>query len=371
MTLKKSLGNLAISIMAAASLGAGQPGPAPPPIEDERFDPNVLPENEGDEYPPRGAKPIIRGSEAPPGTAPWQVQIYSTVPYTAAEKARDARLSAVAANNPNGEQKKYLNERNEYELNHRCGGAYLGELWIVTAAHCVFGKPFDGDRVRRVLTDRRVRMGTQSLTSGGATYPIDAVVIHRKYKPGKKKHDIALIRISTRGKQGSIRSGQLKSIKLFKRNVHGEAALTEQPLFVYGWGVTGPLEVGAENLRLDKDGNIQRSPSKLQYVPVNYLSLRACRKYNELKGSLAAGMICGLGWARRGESDVYGDSCRGDSGGPLIQRRSNGLARLVGLVSWGKGCGSEKLPGVYVDVSHYARWIETAQVGARPGVWRR
>ncbi|QUL37964.1 serine protease [Erythrobacter sp. JK5] len=361
---------LALLAIGGLSLGSSQPEP-PEPEDEDRSVYQVLPEDEGDEYPPKGAEPIILGSEAPPGAAPWQVQIYSTVPYTAAEKRHDATLSPIASRNPGGEAKKYLNERNDYELNHRCGGAYLGELWIVTAAHCVAGKPFVGDKVNDVLTDRRVRMGTQSISGGGATYPIDAVVIHRKYEPGGKSHDIALIRITTRGKRGSIQSGRLKSIRLFKRELYGEASLRARPLEVYGWGVTGPLVHGAENLRLDKDGKLQRSPSSLHYVGVTYLSYRECRKYSALKGSLARGMICGLGRARDGEDDVFSDSCRGDSGGPLITKRSDGTERLVGLVSWGKGCGMPDMPGVYVDVSHYSLWIETAKVGIEPGVWRR
>lgn len=52
--------------------------------------------------------------------------------------------------------------------------------------------------------------------------------------------------------------------------------------------------------------------------------------------------------------DIYGgrDACQGDSGGPLV---SNNI--LVGVVSWGNGCGGRRKPGVYTDVSLLRDWI--------------
>ena len=54
-------------------------------------------------------------------------------------------------------------------------------------------------------------------------------------------------------------------------------------------------------------------------------------------------MICGGGhWI---------DTCQGDSGGPLVAN-IDGKFTLVGVTSWGKGCGGVNSPGVYVDISH-------------------
>ena len=60
-------------------------------------------------------------------------------------------------------------------------------------------------------------------------------------------------------------------------------------------------------------------------------------------------MLC-AGYHRGG-----GDSCEGDSGGPLIEERSR---TIVGIVSFGNGCGERFFPGVYTQVSFYIHWIK-------------
>jgi len=46
------------------------------------------------------------------------------------------------------------------------------------------------------------------------------------------------------------------------------------------------------------------------------------------------------------------DSYLGDSGGPLIDMRK----RVVGITSWGAGCGQAKYPGVYTRISGVKDW---------------
>ena len=52
------------------------------------------------------------------------------------------------------------------------------------------------------------------------------------------------------------------------------------------------------------------------------------------------------------------DSCQGDSGGPLVvQRENKENYELVGVVSWGLGCGLKEFPDIYSRVTSAMDWI--------------
>lgn len=49
------------------------------------------------------------------------------------------------------------------------------------------------------------------------------------------------------------------------------------------------------------------------------------------------------------------DACTGDSGGPAV--RNNTV--LIGIVSFGFGCGLRGVPGVYTNIYKLSDWIYT------------
>uniref|UniRef100_A0A667XZQ1 Plasminogen activator n=1 Tax=Myripristis murdjan TaxID=586833 RepID=A0A667XZQ1_9TELE len=67
--------------------------------------------------------------------------------------------------------------------------------------------------------------------------------------------------------------------------------------------------------------------------------------------TITTNMLCA------GDTRGLDDACKGDSGGPLVCQNNNRMT-LMGVISWGDGCGQKDKPGVYTRVTHYIDWIE-------------
>ena len=55
------------------------------------------------------------------------------------------------------------------------------------------------------------------------------------------------------------------------------------------------------------------------------------------------------------------DSCRGDSGGPMmitVYKNRKFPFYLIGIISYGNSCGLPNMPGIYARVGHYTDWIK-------------
>lgn len=57
-----------------------------------------------------------------------------------------------------------------------------------------------------------------------------------------------------------------------------------------------------------------------------------------------------------GYRDGRSDTCSGDSGGPLLCN-IHGRWTVVGVTSFGYGCGRHSKYGIYANVANHVRWI--------------
>ncbi|XP_060525227.1 trypsin-1-like [Cylas formicarius] len=207
-----------------------------------------------------------------------------------------------------------------YDGHFHCGASLVSESFVLTAAHCV--RRLKRSKIRVILGDH-----DQSTTDDvpAKMRAVAAVIRHRNFDSDTYNHDIALLKLR-------------KPVE-FSKNIRPVCLPTvTDPAgimgTVVGWG------------RTTEGGML---PNIVQEVEVPILSLAQCRAMKYRASRITSYMLC----AGKGSMD----SCQGDSGGPLLVHTGDKY-EVVGIVSWGVGCGRPGYPGVYTRVWKYNNWLK-------------
>lgn len=103
---------------------------------------------------------------------------------------------------------------------------------------------------------------------------------------------------------------------------------------VTGWG------------RLKENGPLPRYLHKIR-LPI--VDQNKCRQSTAFQ--VTDNMFC-AGYGK----EIVGDACKGDSGGPFVVQFHSRWT-LLGIVSWGEGCGRPEKYGYYTKVNNFDNWI--------------
>ncbi|GAA3532728.1 serine protease [Streptomyces osmaniensis] len=210
-----------------------------------------------------------------------------------------------------------------------CVGVAVGRTTVLTAAHClsegVLGSSPEQVRDFKVITGR-----SDLLSGAGQEIPVRGAWVNPDYDEDSNSGDFAVV---------SLSQALPASAVIGMAGPGDPAYVPGTPALVYGWGdVTGAGDY----------------PRGLRAARVHVLPDALCRQAYPGGGDgryTAGSMLCA------GERTGGRDACQGDSGGPLVAQ-----GKLIGLVSWGNGCGRAGSPGVYTRVSEIVR-----AMGSRAG----
>ncbi|WP_210442655.1 trypsin-like serine protease [Vibrio crassostreae] len=210
-----------------------------------------------------------------------------------------------------------------------CGASFIGERYVLTAAHCVEGNGRE---------DLDVVIGVSNLSASHAAqhrYAVDNIYVHEYYNSAATGNDIAIIEL--------VKKPAESVVNLVDGYVRGNLN-DGQMLTVMGWG--------------DQDASDgYASKSELYQVNVPLVNQYECNSVpHSGYAFIGSDAFCA------GYSDGGYDSCQGDSGGPIVVS-TNGTYEQLGIVSWGKGCAEANAYGVYTNISYFDDWIDEQKAG--------
>lgn len=237
-----------------------------------------------------------------------------------------------------------------------CGGTLIGERHVLTASHCFLSDGVDTS----VAADVHVYLGHTGFR-GGERIAVTKLTRHPQWNAEKLVNDIAILELAHAPAAGT-RAG------IIPITAGTAAAATAK---VIGWGALDHGGPSSRYLRETRLAVVDRKTCDSTHASfrekqsraiisevVNMIGLAKTAEDRIIKviaegaeSPVGENVICaGADIGKR-------SACFGDSGGPLFAEAEDGMPTQIGVVSWGVGCSTRDVYGVFTDVARYGDWL--------------
>ncbi|KAJ0396164.1 hypothetical protein ATCC90586_012237 [Pythium insidiosum] len=243
--------------------------------------------------------------------------------HAAAEGSRISPLIFGGGDIPSGTRTYITSLRTGFNGTTKCGGALIAPRFVLSAAHCAVHEC----PVVAVGTDFR-----EGPSPDGEQLRVKKAIVHPLYNSDTAAYDIMVLELET--------PSTIAPVVIARQD---PSQWVGETVTAMGWGrvSTGKFSPRRQAVDIRVASDNMCLAARLEGYPFD-----------------AQSMFCAGGEAGK-------DACQGDSGGPLVRVGDSEEDELIGVISWGEGCGKKGKPGVYARLSRVADWIQDVAPGTR------